>query len=146
MNNKINYEIDNCTTDLDTLIALDKRAIRDLENNTHEIEQYEVLTIIREFIRLRNDYKQEKEKNEELNQIKCAIKLLQNTGLDDEHYIVIANKNLKNPSFKNLLDDYISKDKIRDMQIYREFELQQEYKDFENDTEWKIYNKILEEE
>lgn len=66
MNNKINYEIDNCTTDLDTLIALDKRAIRDLENNTHEIEQHEVLTIIREFIRLRNDYKQEKEKNKDL--------------------------------------------------------------------------------
>lgn len=64
--NKINYEIDNCVTDLDTLIALDKRAIRDLENNTHEIEQHEVLTIIREFIRLRNDYKQEKEKNKEL--------------------------------------------------------------------------------
>ena len=58
-------------------------------------------------------YQQEKEKNEELNQIKCGIKILQNNGLDDEQYIVIANKNLKNTSYKNLLDDYVSKDKIR---------------------------------
>lgn len=63
MNNEINYEIDNCITDLDTLKVLDKRAMKDLENNTHEIEQQEVLTIIREFIRLRNDYNKEKEKN-----------------------------------------------------------------------------------
>lgn len=62
----------------------------------------------------RNLYFKEKEKNEELNQIKCAIKILQNNGLDDEHYIVIANKNLKNTSYKNLLDDYISKDKIKE--------------------------------
>lgn len=66
----VEFEIDNCTTDLDTLIALDKRAIKDLENNTHEIKQHEVLTIIREFIRLRNDYKQEKEKNKELEKYK----------------------------------------------------------------------------
>lgn len=37
------------------------------------------------------------------------------------------------------------KNKIRDMKRYREFELQQQYKDFENDSEWKTYNKILEE-
>lgn len=40
----------------------------------------------------------------------------------------------------------ISKDKIMEMKRYREFELQQEYKDFENDSEWKTYNKILKED
>ena len=41
--------------------------------------------------------------------------------------------------------DAVMKDKIRDMQMLREFELQQEYKDFEEDEEWKTYKKILEE-
>lgn len=40
--------------------------------------------------------------------------------------------------------NYIHKDVIRDMQRYREFELQQEFEDFENDIEWQTYNKILE--
>lgn len=39
--------------------------------------------------------------------------------------------------------NFIPKDKIRDMQRLREFELQQEYKDFEEDAEWKTYKKIL---
>lgn len=34
---------------------------------------------------------------------------------------------------------------IRNMMKYREFELQQQYKDFEEDAEWKTYKKILEE-
>lgn len=46
-----------CCTDIETLIELDKRAVEDLENNTHNIGQEEVLTIIREFIRCKNDYK-----------------------------------------------------------------------------------------
>lgn len=75
MSEEINYKIDNCITDLDTLICLDKRAIKDLENNTHEIEQQEVLTIIREFIRLRNDYNKEKEKN-----VKYEKTILQDTS------------------------------------------------------------------
>ena len=70
MNREINYEIDNCITDLEILICLDKRAMKDLENNTHEIEQQEVLTIIREFIRLRNDYNKKKQKNKDLTD-KC---------------------------------------------------------------------------
>jgi hypothetical protein len=58
-------------------------------------------------------YQKEKEKNEELSTIKEGIRVLQNSGLMDEQYIVIANWNLKNTSYKHLLDDYISKDKIR---------------------------------
>lgn len=47
--------ISNCATSLDTLLQLDKRAVEDVENNTHQIDQIEVLTIIREFIRCKND-------------------------------------------------------------------------------------------
>lgn len=39
--------------------------------------------------------------------------------------------------------NYIHKDIIRDLQIEREFYLQQAYEDFENDIEWQTYNKIL---
>ena len=41
--------------------------------------------------------------------------------------------------------NYIHKDIIRDLKLEREFYLQQAYEDFENDIEWKTYNKILEE-
>lgn len=40
--------------------------------------------------------------------------------------------------------NYIHKDIIRDLKLEREFYLQQAYEDFENDIEWKTYNKILE--
>lgn len=50
-------KIDNCCTDMETLFALNERAEKDLRNNTHEIGQEEIITIIREFIRCKNDYK-----------------------------------------------------------------------------------------
>lgn len=49
-------KLENCTTSLETLIALDKRAVEDLKNDTHNIGQEEIVTIIREFIRCKNDY------------------------------------------------------------------------------------------
>lgn len=39
--------------------------------------------------------------------------------------------------------NYIHKDIIKDLKLEREFYLQQIYEDFENDIEWKTYNKIL---
>lgn len=135
MNNKINYEIDNCTTDLDTLIALDKRAIRDLENNTHEIEQHEVLTIIREFIRLRNDYKQEKNKINTIKKLmsigdvtdEALFTLVQTTmaelerledieeQLDKEKEKNKTKVDIKDIEFSNFIKErYVSKDKIKE--------------------------------
>lgn len=49
-------KIDNCTTSIETLLGLDKRAEDDMKNNTHNIGQEELITIIREFIRCKNDY------------------------------------------------------------------------------------------
>ena len=46
---------------------------------------------------------------------------------------------------ERLITNSISKDKIRDRQMQREFELQQEYKDFEDDVEWNVYQKLLKE-
>lgn len=71
-------------------------------------------------------YQQEKQKNEKLieGQVETIEKIL----------------------LPELLKKYISKDKIRDKQIKREFELQQEYKDFEDDIEWRTYKELLGEE
>lgn len=86
-------------------------------------------------------YQQEKEKNEELSTIKEGIRVLQNSGLMDEQYIVIANWNLKNTSYKHLLDDYISKDKIRAK--IKELE---EKSDYWNCDEIEVLKELLEEE
>ena len=56
MNKEEILKIDNCTTSIETLLGLDKRAEDDIKNNTHNINQEEVITIIREFIRCKNDY------------------------------------------------------------------------------------------
>ncbi len=144
MNKEINYEIDNCITDLDTLIILDKRAMKDVENNTHEIEQQEVLTIIREFIRLKNDYEREKEKNKELEKfIKEGItdeKILnyinilvnENNRLEDiEDKKVQIEYNLVFNKGKKSVEEKI-KEKIK--------ELEKEYKEYENSPEWEIFD------
>lgn len=81
---------------------------------------------VKVFEEMRTELKQEKEKNKKL-QIRCKE--------------LIKEKQELNTA---LLYDNISKDKIRDKQIEREFELQQEYKEFKDDIEWKTYNKILE--
>lgn len=72
-------------------------------------------------------YQQEKEKNKEIE-----------IRLQEEINEVCEMKT-------RLFGNSIGKDKIMEMKRYREFELQQQYKDFENDVEWKTYNKILEE-
>lgn len=90
-------------------------------------------------------YQQEKEKNKNL------IKQLQEQNIE----IQDISKQLREKEEEDIkmrakfvlsLANYISKDKIRDMKKYREFELQQEYKEFKDDIEWKTYNKILEED
>lgn len=45
-----------CTLTIKDLKVLEERAKKDLENNTHNLGQEEIITIIREFIRCKNDY------------------------------------------------------------------------------------------
>ena len=88
-------------------------------------------------------YQQEKEKNKELEDITRAYNGMKGI-MPEGNPIVIADKEYFDSG--RFVERYISKDKIMEMKRYREFELQQQYKDFENDIEWKTYNKILEEE
>lgn len=82
-----------------------------------------------------------------LDQIPIAISELQ---FFKEKYKKLELRNKELEKYKkyyatevNLFNKYISKDKIRDRQMQREFELQQEYKDFEDDVEWNVYQKLL---
>lgn len=47
-----------CMLTIQDLEALEKRAVKDLENNTHDLGQEEIVTLIREFIRCKNDYEE----------------------------------------------------------------------------------------
>ena len=89
---EIDYTMTNHIIDLETLIALDKRAMEDIENNTHNIGQEEILTIIRECIRLKNDYDKQQKEIEELKKYKQYYETTK----------IVWNRN-----------DYISKAKIR---------------------------------
>ncbi len=64
--------------------------------------------------------------------------------LDEDEVKIIIDLGCKE-YLKGHNSGYISKDKIRDLQIQREFELQQMYADFEFDIEWKVYEKLLKE-
>lgn len=75
---------------------------------------------------------------------------VKNTIKEDESSIlaeIAINQTLLNLIEKQQkeIENSVSKDKIREKQILREFELQQEYKEFKEDTEWNRYNELLEE-
>lgn len=50
--------MDKCMLTLQDLKALEERAVKDLKNNTHDLGQEEIVTLIREFIRCKNDYEE----------------------------------------------------------------------------------------
>lgn len=50
--------MDKCMLTIQDLEALERRAVKDLENNTHDLGQEEIVTLIREFIRCKNDYEE----------------------------------------------------------------------------------------
>lgn len=89
----------NCCTDIETLISLDERAKEDLKNNTHNIQQQEVLTIIREFIRCKND---------------CSNLIAENKELKEmlKHRIEYTNK-LEKDLFQNASNYVIPKSKLK---------------------------------
>ena len=73
--------------------------------------------------------------------------IIQTTDIENASTIMydkIILLNLINKQQKKI-ENSVSKDKIREKQILREFELQQEYKEFKEDTEWNRYNELLEE-
>lgn len=61
------------------------------------------------------DYKRVLKENEELKIIKSAIQTLQINSLEEEKYIVISKDSFLDGSYKHLLDDYIPKQKVKDI-------------------------------
>lgn len=75
---------------------------------------------------------------------KIDYKLHLHKQLDNLVEMGISVYDLEVVNKQAIRSNYVLKEKIEDMMICREFELQQEYKDFEEDVEWKTYKKILE--
>lgn len=61
------------------------------------------------------DYKRVLKENEELKIIKSAIQTLQINSLEEEKYIVISKGSFLDGSYKHLLDDYIPKQRVKDI-------------------------------
>ena len=62
-----------------------------------------------------SDYKKVLKENEELKIIKSAIQTLQINSLEEEKYIVISKGSFLDGSYKHLLDDYIPKQRVKDI-------------------------------
>ena len=61
------------------------------------------------------DYKRVLKENEELKIIKSAIQTLQINSIEEEKYIVISKGSFLDGSYKHLLDDYIPKQRVKDI-------------------------------
>lgn len=87
--------------------------------------------------------------NEELKILKSGIQTLQNLGIEDGKYIVMSKTDFLNGSCKHLLDDYISKQEIKD-----KIRKNEEIIDISNDGDLihellqknKVYEELLESE
>ncbi len=60
-------------------------------------------------------YQEVLKENEELKIIKSAIQTLQINSLEEEKYIVISKGSFLDGSYKHLLDDYIPKQRVKDI-------------------------------
>ena len=78
-----------------------------LENNRKEYQET--------YKDVKEELKELKKENEELKIIKFAIQTLQINSLEEEKYIVISKGSFLDGSYKHLLDDYIPKQKVKDI-------------------------------
>lgn len=81
-----------------------------------------------------SDYKRVLKENEELKVVKSAIQTLQINSIEDEKYIVISKSSFLDGSYKHLLDEYISIQKIKD-----------KIEELKEDKDSKYYDIFLEE-
>ena len=77
-----------------------------------ENEEFKILK--KENEQLRTEVNSLKAKNEELKILKSGIQTLQDLRIEDGKYIVMSKNDFLNGSCKHLLDDYISRQKIKD--------------------------------
>ncbi len=81
----------------------------------------------------------------ELEIITNGIKVLETNGVNDDTYYVIAKTDFLKGSYKNLLDEYISKSKVREIiqKYYDEYEKEKEYRyTLDVEDEQRILRKI----
>lgn len=78
-----------------------------LENNRKEYQET--------YKDIREELGELKKENEELKILKSGIQTLQNLGIEDGKHIVMSKTDFLNGSCKHLLDDYISKQEIKNI-------------------------------
>lgn len=108
----------------------------------------------KEYHKLEEELNKEKEKNEKLEEKIASFEYALSNGeietvnkfSDVKPTMLVSSYTYGKEVVNFIKKNFISKEKIRDKQIEREFELQQEYKDFEDDIEWRTYKELLEEE
>lgn len=98
-----------------------------LENNRKEYQET--------YKDIREELGELKKENEELKILKSGIQTLQNLGIEDGKYIVMSKTDFLNGSCKHLLDDYISKQEIKD----KIKELDERIKNPEKNSYWASY-------
>lgn len=109
-------ELTNCIIDLKTLINLDKRAEKDLKENTHEIEREGILTIIREFIRLKNDYEDLEDFSKKLQATKDRL-----DSYDKANTLIIERQQKEIEELKNGNIDFWISDREIEVRIKNKF-------------------------
>ena len=92
----------------------EKKAVEYLEKYT-KWETYGERNLEKDIITTLNLIEKLQKENKGLKILKSGIQTLQNLGIEDEKYIVMSKTDFLNGSCKHLLDDYISKQEIKDI-------------------------------
>lgn len=85
------------------------------ENFSHDTDWNWNKDLANKIEHILSDYKRVLKENEELKIIKSAIQTLQINSLEEEKYIVISKGSFLDGSYKHLLDDYIPKQRVKDI-------------------------------
>ena len=85
------------------------------ENFSHDTDWNWNKDLANKIEHILSDYKRVLKENEELKIIKSAIQTLQINSLEEEKYIVISKGSFLDGSYKHLLDNYIPKQRVKDI-------------------------------
>lgn len=92
----------------------EKKAVEYLEKYT-KWETYGERNLEKDIITTLNLIEKLQKENKGLKILKSGIQTLQNLGIEDGKYIVMSKTDFLNGSCKHLLDDYISKQEIKNI-------------------------------
>ena len=111
-----------------------KEAIEYLEKYT-KWETYGERNLEKDIITTLNLIEKLQKENKGLKILKSGVQTLQNLGIEDGKYIVTSKTDFLNGSCKHVLDDYISKQEIKD----KIKELDERIKNPERNSYWASY-------